>query len=387
MDRLTAQEFRRLAEMAEPATVSLLMPTHAAGRETRQDPIRLKNLLGEAEDQLIAAGRRSADAREQLVPLAKRLPDGAFWAHQDEGLAAYALPGETLLYRVPFALPERVTVGTRCYLLPLVPIVNEDAQFHVLAISPKQVRLLEGTRHTARELDVPGWPDSYAELSAYIQEEPQLQFHTKAAPVGDRGERAAVFHSHPGEDQSSQRKQRLLEYTRLVDERVRKVLGDDSLPLILACDERLAASYREASRHPRLLAQVVAGNPDGQSAAELSKRAWEIMRAKVDAAREAVVARYHQAEANQRAAQGLEAVLPAAHEGRIASLLVASDVERWGRYDSEQRALEIHDQPVPGDEELLNLATVVACQNGAEVYTYPGEQIPEKQGLVAVFRY
>jgi hypothetical protein len=387
MDRLTAQEFRRLVEVAEPATVSLLMPTHATGRETRQDPIRLKNLLGEAENQLIAAGRRSADAREQLASLAKRLDDTVFWAHQDEGLAAYCLPGETRLYRVPFALPERVTVGTRCYLVPLVRIVSEDTQFHVLAISPKQVRLLEGTRHSARELDVSGWPDSYAELSAYIEEEPQLQFHTKAPPVGDGGERFAVFHSHPGEDQSSQRKQRLLEYARLVDERVRKVLGDDSTPLILACDERLAATYREASRHQQIVAQVVAGNPDEQSPAELCRRAWEVIRPEVDAKREAVVASYHQAAASQRAAQGLEAVLSAAHEGRIASLLVASGFERWGQYDSERRALEIHDPPEPGDEELLNLATVVACQNGAEVYTYPEGRIPEGRGVVAVLRY
>jgi hypothetical protein len=48
-------------------------------------------------------------------------------------------------------------------------------------------------------------------------------------------------------------------------------------------------------------------------------------------------------------------------------------------YDGQRRALEIHDMPAPGDEELLNLATVVACQNGAEVYTYPQEQIPERE--------
>jgi len=174
---------------------------------------------------------------------------------------------------------------------------------------------------------------------------------------------------------------------RIPKERLGKLLGDDSIPLLLACDERLAATYREASRHQHLVAQVIAGNPDEQSPAELCRRAWEIIGPKVDATRESVVSRYHQAESGQRAARGLEAVLPAAYEGRIASLLVASDVERWGQYDGQQRALEIHDLPAPGDEELLNLATVVACQNGAEVYTYPEEQIPDRQCLVAVLRY
>ncbi len=64
MEKLTTHEFRRLAQTADPATVSLLMPTHPTGHETKQDPIRFKNLLKEAEHRLIAAGRRSADARE-----------------------------------------------------------------------------------------------------------------------------------------------------------------------------------------------------------------------------------------------------------------------------------------------------------------------------------
>lgn len=46
-----------LAESRTPA-VSIFMPTHRAGQEIRQDPIRLKNLVRRAEQQLIEEGTR-----------------------------------------------------------------------------------------------------------------------------------------------------------------------------------------------------------------------------------------------------------------------------------------------------------------------------------------
>ncbi len=48
--------------------VSLYMPTHRTWEDTRQDPIRFKNLLRLAEERLIENGMRSVDVRTQLQP-------------------------------------------------------------------------------------------------------------------------------------------------------------------------------------------------------------------------------------------------------------------------------------------------------------------------------
>jgi hypothetical protein len=387
MDTLTPREFRRLAQVTEPWCVSLLMPTHPTGRETKQDPIRFKNLLKQAEAGLTARGRQAADAREQLVPLARVLDDVSFWAHQDEGLAAYCMPDESHLYAVPFCPPERVVVGRRCYLVPLLPIVSENQRFYVLALSPKQVRLLEGTRHTARELALPGWPERFEELARYIEEESQLQFHTKAPPAGQRGDRAAMFHGHPGEDESSERKQRLLEYCRLVDERVREALGSERTPLVLACEKRLASIYRQTSDYPHVIEQPVAGSPNSRKPADLCSEAWKLMEPELRQSHHAALSRYHEAAAAGRGAPTLAALLPAAHEGKVDTLLVAADAECWGRYDYRTRRLDVHEEPSPDDEELVNLATVTSFTQGADVYILPREELPEKESAVAVLRY
>lgn len=50
-----------IAEVQSP-TVSMFLPTHRAGPEAQQNPIRLENLLKQAERQLIDEGRRPVEA-------------------------------------------------------------------------------------------------------------------------------------------------------------------------------------------------------------------------------------------------------------------------------------------------------------------------------------
>ncbi|MBN2294514.1 MAG: hypothetical protein JXM70_18945 [Pirellulales bacterium] len=390
MKDLTPKEFQRLAGIERDPCVSVLMHTHPTGADTKQDPIRFKNLLKQAENSLIDGGVRAADAREQLAPLWSLLSDSPFWAHQGHGLAAYSLPEKTLLYSAPFSLPEYSMAGRRCYLAPLLPIITDDAEFYILALSPKQVRLAKGSHHSWREIELSGWPDNFEDLASYIEEEPQLQFHTGAPPAGAAGsQRAAVYHGHAGADEASEKKLRLLEYCRLVDRRLRKVVGNDkgSVPLLLACDERLASIYREVSNYPRVIAETLTGNPDSIKLGDLCNQAWKIMHTQVAETRQTAISRYQQAASNNLAAKRLEVVIAAAQEGRIDTLLLAEDTQRWGRYDRETRHLDLHEQRAAHDEELLNLAMLLAYQQGADVYLFAREELPEEKPAIAILRF
>jgi len=67
MDKITMNTLRQTFLNSHPdRCVSLYMPTHRAGRETEQDPIRYKDLLREAEERLMANGLRSPEVQEML---------------------------------------------------------------------------------------------------------------------------------------------------------------------------------------------------------------------------------------------------------------------------------------------------------------------------------
>ncbi|ASC70479.1 hypothetical protein XM38_014180 [Halomicronema hongdechloris C2206] len=60
MDFLSQADFQKLSQSASDDSVSICLPTHVAGPEIQQDPIRLKNLLDEATAQLQAMGNDPA---------------------------------------------------------------------------------------------------------------------------------------------------------------------------------------------------------------------------------------------------------------------------------------------------------------------------------------
>lgn len=92
MDLLNSAELKALTTRYPGLCLSLFMPTHRAGRDTQQDPIRFKNLLQEAENRLRDFDLRTPEVQGLLEPARRRLDDSAFWRHQSDGLAVFLSP-------------------------------------------------------------------------------------------------------------------------------------------------------------------------------------------------------------------------------------------------------------------------------------------------------
>ena len=63
MDRFSKNVLRDLMDKKPGLCVSIYAPTHRSGPEVQQGPIRLKNLLKRAEEQLVEGGLRAPEAR------------------------------------------------------------------------------------------------------------------------------------------------------------------------------------------------------------------------------------------------------------------------------------------------------------------------------------
>jgi hypothetical protein len=159
VDVVRRTDLQRLAVGRHGPCVSVFLPTHRAGREVEQAPIRLKNLLRQATDALTFDGVRAPETDRLLAPLRRLLDDRLFWQYQSDGLALFSRPGWWRSFRVPLDLPELAVVDDRFHvtpLLPLLPLLAGDGHFFVLALSQNQIRLLEGTPDRMEEVDLPG---------------------------------------------------------------------------------------------------------------------------------------------------------------------------------------------------------------------------------------
>lgn len=93
MPVLSIDELKALVETAQSPCVSIYMPAQKAGPEVRQNPIRFKNLIREAENRLEAMGMEGGEAAEFLKS-AHELDTVEFWENQDRGLVILLSPGE-----------------------------------------------------------------------------------------------------------------------------------------------------------------------------------------------------------------------------------------------------------------------------------------------------
>jgi hypothetical protein len=91
------------------------------------------------------------------------LADHVFRQRQNQGLALFLAPHIFREYRVPVALDEWVVVTHRFHIKPLLPLLSGNGHFFVLALSQKEVRLLQGTRYSISEVELQGVPQGITE--------------------------------------------------------------------------------------------------------------------------------------------------------------------------------------------------------------------------------
>ncbi len=382
MDIITKEGLKTFLTRYPGWYVSLFMPTHRRGRETEQDPIRFRNLLREVEERLLDKGLRSPDVREILKPVERLVQEPGFWRRQSDGLAVFFTAEEFHYYRLPLPFEELVVISDHFHRRPLLPFFASDGHFYILALSQNQVRLLAGTRYTVDEIDLESMPTSMADALQHERFEKQLQSHSGTS--SGTGGRSTMFH---GQDIGDEAKDRILRWFHMIDDGLPNLLTGRQSPLVLAGVEYLFPLYKEANSYPYLLEEGIPGNPEELSPEELHAQAWPLVQPTFMQAREKAAAQYSQwVGTGQTTADVKEAVL-AAHHGQVDILFVAVGIQVWGNFDPGTDTVQMHQDPEPGDEDLLDLAAIQSTLNGGTVYAVEPEQMPDHALLAAVFRY
>ncbi len=389
MDLLNREHLKALAETQADPCISLFMPTFRFESDQEQNPIRLKNLLKEARQQLKASDRREDEIEALLKPVQATLDDSAFWRDLSDGLAIFLTPDSASMYRLPLPLDELVVVGKRFHLKPLFPLIASNNRYYVLALSQNEVRLYQGTHFALSEVEAKEIPKSITEALAFDDPEKTLQEHT-ANRAG--GRRDAAFHGQGGDedDGSAEPHSDLRRFFDQIDNGVRDVLAGENAPLVLAGVGYYLPIYRSANKYPHLVEDnIAAGNPEHLHPKELHEKTWTIVEPIFAEAQQDAVDQFHQRHGNGGglASADLHEIIPASVFSRVDTLFVPIGKHFWGHYDAEENAVELHEEQEAGDEDLLNFATVHTYLNGGTVHALRTENMPIDDPIAATFRF
>jgi hypothetical protein len=387
---ITNDTLRSLAQLNNRLYVSVYMPTHVAGRDTREDPIRLRNLLDEAEGLADARDNlRTDDVRRLLEPARDLLDNDLFWRRQSNGLAVILGDGQILgedrmkLMKLATAPEPLVTLNDRVTIRPLVPEATSSGKFHVLALSMGRVVLLECFADSYRELDLHDIPESIEDAVGYDYEQRSLQFHTGAASQG--GARPAVFHGQGG---GGEDRDELASFIERVANGVDKLLaGEQRTPLVLAGVDELVSKFRIASDHPNIAEQTLTGGIHHAKLDDLHREALGALGSDFDEPRRVAIERVKQAVAKDQGSVQLEALLTAASDARVQTLLADCREPVWGAVNGDPGAVNIHENRQPDDDDLVDLVISKALNSGAEVHAAARGEVTAESPVAGELRF
>ncbi len=372
------------AEQSSPC-VSIYLPTHELGSETRQDPIRLKNQLSEAGKLLGERDFNEKQSQDLLQPAADLLEDNDFWQHQSTGLALFITSEQFRYYRVPVKFEEMAMVGEQFYTKPLIPLISDDGQFYILAGGQNEITLYQATRHSIQPVDLGTTPRSLEVALRYDDPEESLQSHTGAKAGVGSGSGQQVFSGQGGGKDSENTD--ILRFFQLVSDGVEKALGAQTAPLVFMGVDFLFPIYQQANKYPHLMEKAVAYQPDQLSPEEIRDRALEIVEPYFSADRKEVLEQYGSLKDKNQATDDLETILNVAYNGQIDTLIVAANTQKWGSFDAESRQISHHDEQATGSQDLLNVAVSQALATDAKVYVLDRSEVPQQADAVATLRY
>lgn len=381
---LTKHDLHELVRERPGPAVSLFIPTARAGSEVQQNPIRLKNAIARAEEQLEQRGLKRRDFDPLLKPVSGLLTDAPFWQHQSLGLAVFSAPGYFQTFRLPVAFSEQVYTGDRFFTKPLQPLLSVDGFFYILAASYGGMRLMLATRQDVSTVAVPG------DLAASVEEfrvrgaQSNVQMRGMSATGDSAG---AASHGHAKKEHNERMSQ--LAYLREWANAVDRLLGNENPPLVLAGDEPLLGHFRPMLQYPHVVSDAITRNPEQLSPGELHGQAWPLVEPHF--ARQQQQAREVIERQSGRDGAGvvdtIADVVRAAAMGAVEVLFVREGYSVPGIFDPDSGSFTGAWDDDPQARDMANLAASLTIEYGGTVHVVAAEEMPSGADICAALRY
>jgi len=353
-----------LQQIRSYPSLTITLPTHRTSPDNKQDPIRVRNLVAQATDRLLAEFKRREV--ESLLARLERVVDEIDYRYTLDGLAVFVNQDFGRAFPVPFTLKERVVIDETFATRDLVFALNRSPRYWTLVLGEKPTRLLEGTRDTLVEVTDRGFP--------MIHEGPG---GLAPLPGGLRVNKSAY------------RDEQHRQFFRRVDAALKPILAEDPLPLAVVGVDRFLAFFNEVTAHRDAILTTVTGSHPRTSPHNLAKLVWPLVEVNLASRRQEVLAELERATGERKVASTVGEVWRFAHEGRGALLLVEEDFHYPATVDASGMHLTpAADPTAPGvmEDAVDEIIEAVLSKQGRVVFLADG-QLADHGRIAMILRY
>ncbi len=270
----TQGDVEELKQHKSDYCVTLYVPAVSGPLATSDGRNVVKNMLRQAEDQLMGAGADKKNVSDITAPVRDLLMNNTLWPPARHSLAIFLAPGLFRQFQVPhFVFEPLVYVGSAFDTKPLKHAVRANAPYYVLVLSGKQTKLYQGDLSQFSNVSLGNLPQDV--LHGLNIDEFQKSRQMYSINMASKNHGGIGYHEQA--DPASENKTMLRDYFRLVDAAFKKVAKGSAAPLFLGGVEHLQAIYRGINTYARLQTRAISGNLDHATKASIHNKALAVI--------------------------------------------------------------------------------------------------------------
>jgi len=382
---LTKEQFSALANFRNELCISLYLATNnttSVEANIQKDFIGFKNKLQQLTVLLREKNIDQTQIENMLKPGYDLLRMESFLSKFSQGLAVFITNGTFRYIKLPLPVKNEVVIDSTFYFTPLIPVMTSKDFFYVLVLSKKQAKLYHANAFGMQYIPISEMPNGVEDVVHFEEKETENLFRTETIGAGGGAYYHGIGSGKPDE------KANLAMYFDEVDKTLRKeILHDEKVPLLLVGVEYLIAIYRQVAKYKPIWEAAITGNHEHEDITVLYQQARSKMEPYFQERLTKALNTFGNQSATEMTSSTPEDIIPAAHYGRVAQLLVLENEHIWGNFDEMKNELTIHEIREGGDECLMDKSVIKTLLNGGEVFIVPGEKMPVSGVMASLMRY
>lgn len=361
---MNRNDIMKLMTQKDYPSISIILPTHRTAPANKQDSIRLKNLIKEAERRL-----SEEFGQKEINPLFEKInsiTEEIDYNYLLDGLAIFVSRNFSAKYDLPFPVKEQVVIDKTFATRNLIYAINRSPKYWVLVLSEKPTRLFEGLRDQLIEVTNEQFPVYFQKTT---WDEPLR--------VGE------ITNTSAYRDEKSK------QFFREIDRVFKVINAAEQMPLAVTGIGRYLSFFEEVTENKNLIIAKLEGSYDKTSPHELARLIWPLVLEGIEKNKGDLLTELDKAVGANKYSSGVQQCWRRAAEARVQTLLVEQDFHYPANLSDDKLTLspaESADQPGVIDDAVDELIETVIQKSGKAAFVENGS-LTIHQRIAAILRY